>query len=61
MVVGAKKTSLAREIEELNRNIKKIRDPVLQKLVIHLIGVLGLYYAEKDKERTQDGHDKKTR
>ncbi|HXJ02215.1 MAG TPA: hypothetical protein VNH44_13415 [Micropepsaceae bacterium] len=56
--MGAKKTSLAREIEDLNRSIKKIRDPVLRKLVIHLIGALGLYYAEREKERTLEGRDK---
>jgi hypothetical protein len=56
--VGAKKTSLAREIEELNRDIKRIRDPVLRKLIIHLIGALGLYYAEREKERGLEGRNK---
>lgn len=48
--MGAKKTPLGREIEELTKAVQKIQNPILRKLVIQLIAAMGMYYAERQEE-----------
>ena len=59
--VGAKKDSLARDIEDLIETMKKIKDPALRSITGQFVAAVGIYYAERERQQTRLTRLKKPR